>query len=267
MIQHFVRGRSTRRFFTHPARRFFLTVISIIIPTLNEETSIRKTLESLMRTDGRFEILVTDGKSDDSTKAIASKFCRVVTSPRGRGLQMNCGASVARGDVLLFLHADTVFPPNGIRAIERIMENPLIIGGNFDIHYEGGKFSSHVFTLINRWRRRFGIFYGDSGIFVRREVFDRLGGFQPLPLMEDYDFARKLVKAGKTVCLSESLLVSARRWEEHGLIRTLSSWLFIHVFYYLGLRVDFLTRFYPHIRKSHVRGETIGCKKISEEKY
>ncbi|MBI4459179.1 MAG: TIGR04283 family arsenosugar biosynthesis glycosyltransferase [Acidobacteria bacterium] len=225
-------------------------MVSVIIPAFNEETCIGQTLETLLGVKGRFEVLVVDGHSADTTRNIAGRFCPVVTSPPGRAVQMNRGVQEAAGDVFLFLHADVGFPPSGILSIERTLADPKIVGGNFDIAYEGASLVSRVFTLINRWRRPFGIFYGDSGIFVRREVFDRLGGFRTLPLMEDYDFARRLVKAGKTVCLKDPLLVSARRWEEHGLWRTMATWFFLHVLFYSGLPLQTLAHAYPPIRRS-----------------
>ncbi len=224
-------------------------MISIIIPTLNEESCVGKTLETLLAASGEFEVLVVDGGSSDATVSIASRYCRTLASERGRALQMNRGALEARGDVLLFLHADVLFPRTGILSIEKAMENARVVGGNFDLIFEGSGMVPRIFTLINRWRRPFGIFYGDSGIFVRREAFEDMGGYRPLPLMEDYDFARRLVKRGKTVCLKDSLLVSSRRWEEHGLLRTMAAWFFLHTAYLLGVPARYLAPFYPAIRR------------------
>jgi len=224
-------------------------MVSVIIPTLNEETSLPQALEMLLAAPGSFEVIVVDGQSTDSTREIARRYCRVFNCPPGRARQMNRGVEQARGDVLLFLHADTLLPAGAIRSIENALANPRILGGNFDIVYEGRRLASRIFTIINRWRRRCGIFYGDSGIFVRREVFRALGGFRPLPLMEDYDFARRLEKAGKTICLQDSLRVSARRWEEHGLLRTMAAWFVIHLSYYFGIPHRFWARFYPPIRR------------------
>ena len=224
-------------------------MITVIIPALNEVSCIGQTLETLLAAKGDFEVLVVDGESSDATRDIAVRYYRVLTSSPGRAAQMNRGAEEAQGDVFLFLHADVLFPSSGILAIERALSDLKIPGGNFDVVYEGESFVSRIFTLINRWRRPFGIFYGDSGIFVRREIFDRLGGFRLLPLMEDYDFARRLVRAGKTTCLADSLIVSARRWEEHGLWRTMATWFFFHVLFYSGLPMQSLARHYPPIRR------------------
>jgi len=171
---------------------------------------------------------------------------------------MNRGAEEARGEVLLFLHADVVLPENGIVVLQDAMQDRSIIGGNFDILFEGEGFWPRAFTRINRWRQAFGVFYGDSGIFVRREVFLQLAGYRPLPLMEDYDFACRLVKAGKTVCLKEALLVSGRRWEEHGLLPTLVTWFVLHTLYLFGIPARYLAPFYPAIRRRIRQSEQTG---------
>ena len=224
-------------------------MISVILPALDEEQSLGETLDSICAASGDCEIIVVDGGSTDATRAISARYGPVIRTTPGRANQMNCGAVAARGDVLLFLYADVVFPRDGLASIETALANPRVIGGNFDIVYAGSSFTSRVFTLINRWRRPFGIFYGDSGIFVRRSVFESIGGYRPLPLMEDYDFVRRLIRRGKTVCLRESLGVSARRWEEFGLLRTTAAWFFLHVFYYLGIPSRWWGQLYPNIRR------------------
>jgi len=224
-------------------------MITVIIPALNEENSLEATLASVKAAEGAAEIIVVDGGSRDATRAIAARYGRVVTTPPGRALQMNRGTTDARGDILLFLHADVLFPSTGLLSIERALADQRILGGNLSIVYEGSSLTCRVFTLVNRWRRPFGIFYGDSGIFVRREVFQALGGFRLLPLMEDYDFARRLVKRGRTVCLNDPLVVSARRWEEYGLLRTLAAWFTLHVCYYLSIPSRLWGRLYPNVRR------------------
>jgi len=234
-------------------------MISIIVPALNEEGSLRATLDSVCAAEGNCEIIVVDGGSTDLTRTIAARYGPVVTTTPGRANQMNRGAEAARGDVLLFLHADVSFPERGLAAMERALTDRRVVGGNFDIVYEGRFwFTNRVFALINRWRRPFGIFYGDSGIFVRRSVFEELRGYHPLPLMEDYDFARRLIQRGRTVCLKEPLTVSARRWEEFGLLRTTAAWFFLHVFYYLGIPSRWWLRLYPHIRRQEASAPPVG---------
>jgi rSAM/selenodomain-associated transferase 2 len=225
-------------------------MISVIVPALNEEGSLPATLDSVCAAAGTCEIIVVDGGSTDATCSIARRYGPVVITTPGRANQMNRGAAAARGDVLLFLHADVIFPRCGLVAMEHALANRRVVGGNFDIVYEGSSLlTNRLFTLINRWRRPFGIFYGDSGIFVRRAVFESLGGYRPLPLMEDYNFARRLLRRGRTVCLKESLIVSARRWEEYGLSRTTAAWFFLHVLYYLGIPSRWWSWLYPNIRR------------------
>lgn len=223
-------------------------MISVVIPTFNEAACIGQTLESLLAARGEFEVIVSDGQSDDETVSIASRYCRVVSADRGRAVQMNRGAEEACGEILLFLHADALFPSTGFLSLENAIKDRRLVGGNFDLIFEGTSFATRAFTVINRWRRAFGIFYGDSGIFVRREVFRAMGGYRPLPLMEDYDFARRLVKRGKTAFVKDSLRVSGRRWEEHGLFRTMATWFFLHSFYLAGIPARYLAPFYPAIR-------------------
>ena len=223
-------------------------MISVIISTFNEEVSLEGLLQQLAACATPHEVLVADGASTDGTVPLAQRYARVLACQRNRGGQFNCAAREARGEVLLFLHADVHLPLGALAAVERGLADPVVVGGNFGLEFAGGDFSDRAFTVISRWRRWFGIFYGDSGIFVRRAVFDRLGGFREWPLMEDYEFARRLVKAGKTVCLPERLRVSSRRWQRRRLWRTMTSWFFIHTLYYLGVSPHWLVRWYAPVR-------------------
>ncbi|MCI0404112.1 MAG: TIGR04283 family arsenosugar biosynthesis glycosyltransferase [Acidobacteria bacterium] len=224
-------------------------MLSIIVPTYNEEKRIAKLLRQLRAQAPQGEIIMADGSSTDATAALAEPYARVVVSPANRGAQLNRGARAARGDALLFLHADVVFPEGGLAAVEAALADPSVAGGNFTLEFTGDDFPSRVFTLIDRWRRRFGVFYGDSGIFVRRKVFDRLGGFREWPVLEDYDFARRLVRAGKTVCLPQVVRVSSRRWDGR-LLRTVAAWFFIQALYFLHVPPPWLARWYSPVREA-----------------
>ena len=228
-------------------------MITVIIPTYNEADTLAELLRQLQAQLSDGEIIVADGSSDDATRTLARPYARVVMSEPRRGRQLNRAAALARGDILCFLHADVRLPANGLAAIEQALQDPQVLGGTFSIVFAGGGLPGRVFTFINRWRRRFGIFYGDQGIFVRRDVFKRLGGFRDWPLLEDYQFARRLVNAGKTVCLPEELQVSPRRWETGAdsrgrLWRTMAAWFFIMTFYFLGVSPERLARWYPPVR-------------------
>ncbi|HKE23611.1 MAG TPA: TIGR04283 family arsenosugar biosynthesis glycosyltransferase [Bryobacteraceae bacterium] len=221
--------------------------ISIIIPALNEESAIGPLLEDLQNY-GADELLVADGGSLDRTVEIASRHARIVRASTGRAVQMNAAAAVASGDILLFLHADTRLGSTGLNVLRSVMTNDLIVGGNFDIRYDGKDLAAEAFTHINRWRRWFGIFYGDSGIFCRRSVFQSLGGFVCWPILEDYEFARRLGRAGKLAYLNEPIWVSDRRWRKSGLFATMASWFFIQALYLAGVPPKHLARLYRHIR-------------------
>ena len=161
---------------------------------------------------------------------------------------MNAGAATASNEILLFLHADVLLGIAALDQIRRVMADASIVGGNFDIRYEGKDWAARAFTRINRWRRRWGIFYGDSGIFCRRSVFAELGGYRLWPIMEDYDFARRLSKAGRLAFLECPIWVSDRRWRKSGLLRTLWSWFLIQGLYSLGVPPRYLARLYRHVR-------------------
>lgn len=230
-------------------------MISVIIPTYNEEATLEGLLQQLTAQQRSGEVLVADGSSTDGTVALAQRYARVVVSERNRGVQLNRAVRQARGDLLLFLHADVRLPAGALAAVEKALADPAVVGGSFSLEFTDDGFAGRVFTRINHWRRRLGIFYGDAGILVRRAVFERLGGFREWPLLEDYEFARRLVKAGKTVCLPECLGVSSRRWQaRHGrgrrLWRTLAAWFFIQAFFFLGVPAGWLVRWYPPVRET-----------------
>lgn len=227
--------------------------LSIVIPTFNEERAIGGLLENLQRL-GPDEVVVADGQSNDRTAAIAAGHARVVATPRGRALQMNAGACATSGEILLFLHADVRLGLGALEAVRHALRDPRVAGGNFDIRYDGGDWAARAFTRINRWRRHFGVFYGDSGIFSRREVFEALGGFRPWPILEDYDFARRLRGCGKLALLDEPIWVSDRRWRSTGLLPTMWSWFWVQGLYLAGVSPHRLARLYPAIRHSQSSG-------------
>lgn len=238
-------------------------MVTIIIPTYNEAATITRTLGQLDQVRGDFEVLVVDGESEDDTRArvevVVNGFprpLRFLTAERNRALQLNRAAASARGDVLLFLHADTLLPPAAVESLEAALQDHRVVGGNFDLVFDGDSAWSSVFTWVNRARRSLGIYYGDSGLFVRRDTFERLRGFKPVPIMDDYEFVRRLERTGKTVCLEPVVMVSDRRWRVQGVLRTLLSWVVVQGLYSLGVSPKLLVRWYHPVRaqlaaKSH----------------
>jgi rSAM/selenodomain-associated transferase 2 len=223
--------------------------VSIIVPVLNEASTIASFL-AMAKSLGAHELIVADGGSSDATQsiAIASGATLVVSTP-GRGPQMNQGAAAATGDVLLFLHSDVRLNPGALQILVKSLEPSSKKGGIFDVYFDGDDWIAGAFNRIYHWRRYFGIFYGDAGIFVRREVFLELGGFKPYPIMEDYEFGRRLFGwGGRMAMLAEPIFVSDRRWRKAGLRRTVYVWFLIQTAYSLGYPAERLGWIYRQIR-------------------
>ena len=162
-----------------------VTVISIIIPTLDEERSLPPLLDAIHQQRAAHEVIVVDGGSQDRTLEIArDRDVRTLVAHPGRGAGISIGAEASRGDVLFFLHADSTLPPGALDRIEEVLSTDAsIIGGNFRLVFDGGTDFSRWLTGFCAWIRLLGLYYGDSGIFVRRSVYEALGGFRPIPLM------------------------------------------------------------------------------------
>jgi rSAM/selenodomain-associated transferase 2 len=199
--------------------------LSVIIPTLNEATCIVQTIRSLRR-QSPLEIIVADGGSTDDTRARASEADVVVTAPRGRAAQMNAGAERARGEHLLFLHADCTLSDGALAAIGPTLARHGVIAGCFTMRVaaEGCLYRSIDAAATARVRLT-GIAYGDQGLFLHRAAFQRLGGFPALSFMEDVFFSRTLCRFGRIAVSPEQIRVSPRRWQKTGVIRqTLRNW-------------------------------------------
>lgn len=219
--------------------------VSLIIPTLNEATNIATAVERAWQA-GADEVIVVDGDSADGTLDIAQGLnCVTLHAPRGRAGQMNRGAKHACHDVVLFLHADTHLARDAVEQIRKALRNPRLVAGAFRqiIDAQGAKF--RLLERGNAFRARCGRPYGDQGIFVRREVFQAIGGFPKVRLLEDVLLMRKLRAIGRTVLLPGPLHVSARRWLENGVIRqTLRNWRILAA-ERLGADPDRLAKDYP----------------------
>lgn len=226
--------------------------LSIIIPALNEAMSIRQAVERSLALSPH-EVIIADGGSTDDTVAIAKELdCQVVECPRGRAVQQNFGATQATGDVLLFLHADTWLVPEARGQIERTLQSPSIPGGAFYHRIEADNLLFRLVEAADALRvccTR--IAYGDQGIFLRREVFEALGQFPDVRLMEDVRLMKSLRHHGRLALLPGPLYVSARRWQKHGILRqTLRNWCLLTA-EQLGAHPNRLADLYiPHIDPS-----------------
>ncbi|HEX8459575.1 MAG TPA: TIGR04283 family arsenosugar biosynthesis glycosyltransferase [Pyrinomonadaceae bacterium] len=222
--------------------------VSVIIPTLNEARSLGATLRAVRRLEHgrRVEVIVADGGSTDRTREIAREAgARVINSVRGRGAQMHAGATAARGDVLWFLHADTIPPPDApARILEALGRDAEIVGGNFAIRFDGTRRAARFLTWLYPQLRRLGLCYGDSGIFVRARAYRATGGFKPFPIFEDLDLVRRLGKRGRLVHLRAEVVTSSRRFEGRSFALTFARWSFLQILYWLGASPYTLGRLY-----------------------
>ena len=223
--------------------------ISVIIPVLNEEKTIAPILDGLKQL-APYEIIVVDGGSDDGTREICARSgVKILSSTRGRARQMNLGAKEARGDVLLFLHADTRLPGSALSDIAEALSDTRYVGGRFDIELDGKHWMLKVIGRLISYRSRISkVGTGDQAIFVRREIFERMGGYPEMPFMEDIAFCRTLKSLGKIACLRSRVITSARRWENDGVWRTILRMWILKLFYLAGVSPSHLKRFYADTR-------------------
>ncbi|MCD6042497.1 MAG: glycosyl transferase [Burkholderiales bacterium] len=216
--------------------------LSVIVPALNEAPGIGAALQALapLRARGH-EVIVVDGGSEDRTREIAAPLCdRLVVAQRGRAVQMNAGARAARGDALVFLHADTRLPEDAEEEIAGCLERHL--WGRFDVAIEGRhRLLPVIARAMNLRSRLTGIATGDQAIFVRREAF---AGFPDIALMEDVAFSTAMKRRGPPACLRSRVLTSGRRWESRGVLRTVALMWRLRLLYFLGARPEALARRY-----------------------
>jgi rSAM/selenodomain-associated transferase 2 len=225
--------------------------LSIVIPALDEEQHIGATLQALAPARARgAEVLVVDGGSSDGTVALAAACAdRVLRAPRGRSSQLNAGARTARGDLLLFLHADSIVPAAFDRTLADVVADHPLAWGRFDVRISGGDaLLAMVAAMMNVRSRLTGIATGDQALFATRALFDRAGGFPSQPLMEDIAFCRRAKRIAAPLCLRERVTTSGRRWTQQGIVRTVVLMWRLRLAYFFGADPARLAARYRDVR-------------------
>ena len=218
--------------------------ISAIIPALNEESVIENSLRSLSAARP-YEIIVVDGGSVDATVRIAERFARVLSCEKGRALQMNAGAQKATGDVLLFLHADTCLPEDGLGLIRQALEKNRD-AGRFRVSFDAPDFLLRCFAFYTRFH---AFSYGDQAFFLRRNLFESLGGFDPVVPFEDIEFYKRLRRKTHPIILPQAVITSARRFRQAGSMKQKWINLLLVALYHAGIDIFPLKRkWYPDVR-------------------
>lgn len=224
--------------------------ISVILPVWNEASIINHTIATILsqRCSKNMEIIVVDGSAEGETiQAVQEKEVKKIVSEKGRSRQMNAGATIACGEVLFFLHADTLLPGEALCAIASIMQRREFVGGAFDLGIDSDRTVFRLIETAASLRSRITrVPYGDQGIFMRKDYFHAIGGFREMPLMEDVDLMRRIKKAGDKICIIPlKVKTSPRRWEKEGILScTLRNWTIITL-YYLGFPPEKLVKYYP----------------------
>ena len=225
-------------------------MVSVIIPTLNEAFGIAATLRAVFALDPGLEVIVVDGGSEDGTANAASREgAHVIQSGRGRGVQLHTGAAQAQGEVLWFVHADTLPHPRALADIEAALRDPGVAGGNFRLRFDGGSLGARFLNRLQGLRALLGWHYGDNTIFVRREIYWTIGGFRPYPLFEDADLVKRIEYVGRFVTLTGPVTTSSRRFEKGRFLSTSLLWSALQALYWLGIPPRALALFYTPVRR------------------
>jgi rSAM/selenodomain-associated transferase 2 len=196
-------------------------LISVVIPALNESATICRSLSRLKDVDN-LETVVVDGGSRDGTAALAAAYgARVVRTAAGKAIQMNAGAAAATGDILVFLHADSVLPGDFHQQIVSALNKRNVAAGAFRLGIDSSHAAIQIIENMTYWRSRYlQLPYGDQALFMRKALFEEIGGFPEIPIMEDFILVRRLKRRGKIVIVPEPVITSARRWQHLGILRT-----------------------------------------------
>jgi rSAM/selenodomain-associated transferase 2 len=223
---------------------------SIIIPVLHESEIISALLESLhhLKTDEPFEIIVVDGSQIlDTLQVITDTTIITCSCQQGRGRQMNVGASRANGDILVFLHADTILPKTALLLIQKTLQNKRLVGGAFTLKIQSQRLLMKMIAVFSTFRSQITRApYGDQVIFLRKSFFNAIGGYKDIPLMEDVELMRRVKKnKGEIIILQTPVVTSDRRWNQEGLFYTALRDTIIIFLYWCGMPAEKLAKFYP----------------------
>jgi len=223
--------------------------LSIIIPTLNEEKCIERTLRVLKERAADVEVVVVDGESTDDTVALASKYVRVLSAKRGRGGQLKAGARATSGDILLFLHADTLPDAGGIDELLAVMQDERVAGGAFRMRFDDPRpLYKRIGAQVTRRSLRTRSYTGDQAIFTRRSIFDQLGGYRDWPFMEDVEYSERMSKRGPVSLLASQVETSARRHRQWGVLKTQLTVMLIRILYLLKVHPSIYAWLWPPVR-------------------
>ena len=223
-------------------------MISIVIPTYNESRVILRCLDSVFIQNENYEIIIIDAGNDKTLEKIKKyKKIKYFTCKKGRSSQMNKGARHASGDILLFLHADTILPVNALEEIEKTFREGFV-GGGFHQQFTEKNLLLRLVSFRSNFRSSFfKIFFGDQAIFVKKEVFEKLGGFKQIPIMEDLDFSKRMKKLGKLKTIKNKITISGRKYLEKGIIRLSFVYFILMIMYHLGFSYEKIKKVYEKV--------------------
>lgn len=219
------------------------------MPVFNEAQLLPEKLTSLKALNADEMVFIDGGSTDGTQQLLEASGVTWYTGVRGRAAQMNLGAGKCKSDIILFIHIDTEIDENNISAIKSAMKQQDLAGGRFDIrlsgHHPAYRIISWFINIRSRWSK---ISTGDQAMFVRRAMFEQMGGFADLPLMEDVEFSKRLKRQGNVACLRQRVTTSSRRWQQHGIIRTVLLMWRLRLLYWLGTPAEKLAAMYQNAR-------------------
>jgi len=226
-----------------------LPSVAVVIPVYNEAEILPNVLPTVQALTVS-ELCFVDGGSEDETRHIlAASGVKYMQSLAGRAVQMNAGSNACKSDIILFIHADTILSQSHIEAIKECMQDENVVGGHFDVQLSG----IHWMFRVIEWMMNFrscltGISTGDQCQFVRRSAFEKMGGFPEQALMEDIELSKRLKRLGKMVCVHEKVITSSRRWQKHGISRTILLMWKLRILYFFGVKPNKLANIYRNVR-------------------